>query len=63
MLNFRQAMNEAANDIGHGIQYAFYTNGQDGYLFADTDNNGTIDFGIELRELDSLKDFSYADIQ
>lgn len=59
---YNQALSFAQQDIGGGTRYAFYTDGFDGYLFADLDNNGTVDTGIELRGLDSVSDFSYLDI-
>jgi Ca2+-binding RTX toxin-like protein len=57
------ALGYAQEDIHGGrIQFAFYTDGQDGYLFADLDHNGTVDTGIELRGLTSTGDFSHLDI-
>lgn len=44
------------------ITYAFVTDGTNGYIFADFDNNGGIDSGVELQGLSSLSEFSYADI-
>src|SRR5262249_3563380 len=60
--DYYQAFNAAVQDIGSGTRFAFYTNGTNGYLFADLNNEGVVDTGIELRGLDSLNDFSYADI-
>ena len=52
----------AQRDIGHGVFSAFYTDGQDGYLFADNNLDGKVDTGIELRGLDPLSDFSWRDL-
>lgn len=60
--DYNEALNEARQDIGGNVRYAFYTNGQDGYLFADLDGNGTVDTSVELRGLDSTGDFSSSDI-
>lgn len=38
--------------------YAFLTNGTQGYLFADVNHDGSPDFGIELKGLTSVNDFS-----
>ena len=56
------ALEYAREDIGGNVQFAFYTDGQDGYLFADLDHNGTVDTGIELRGLTSTGSFSHFDI-
>src|SRR5262245_11528116 len=42
--------------------YAFVTDGVNGYLFADFEENGTIDTGIILVGLTSLSDFDFTDI-
>ena len=60
--NYNDALATAREDIGGNVQFAFYTNGKDGYLFADLDHNGTVDTGIELRGLDSVNDFSHLNI-
>jgi hypothetical protein len=60
--NYNLALDFARHDIGGEVQFAFYTDGKDGYLFADMDNNGTVDTGIELKGLDSKTDFSHLDI-
>jgi len=57
------ALEYARQDIGGKVQFAFYTDGHDGYLFADLDHNGIVDTGIELRGLTSTGDFSYLDIR
>lgn len=59
---YNQALAYAQQDIGHGIFTAFYTDGYDGYLFADNDLDGRVDTGIELRGLTSTSQFSYLDI-
>jgi Ca2+-binding RTX toxin-like protein len=57
------ALHYAQEDIHGGrVQFAFYTDGHDGYLFADLDHNGTVDTGIELRGLTSTGDFSHLNI-
>lgn len=61
-MDFNTALSHAQDDIGGNVQFAFYTDGTDGWLFADLDHNGTVDTGIELRGLDSLSDFSFTDI-
>ncbi|MBA2399744.1 MAG: hypothetical protein H0V72_13780 [Bradyrhizobium sp.] len=60
--NYNEALAEAKQDIGGKVQFVFYTNGTDGYLFADLDHNGTVDTGIELRGLNSTGDFSHLNI-
>ncbi len=60
--NYNEALAEAKQDIGGKVQFVFYTNGHDGYLFADLDHNGTVDTGIELRGLTSTGDFSHLNI-
>ncbi len=40
----------------------FLTDGVDGYLFGDLDNDGWIDSGMELLDLGILSDFRYSDI-
>jgi hypothetical protein len=59
---YAQALEYAQEDIGGSVNFAFYTDGQDGYLFADLDDNGTVETGIELRGLNSTRDFHYWDI-
>jgi Ca2+-binding RTX toxin-like protein len=59
---YNQALAMAQRDIGHGVFSAFYTDGHDGYLFADNNLDGKVDTGIELRGLDSLSDFSWRDL-
>jgi hypothetical protein len=59
---YNQALSLAQQDIGGNTQYAFYTDGRNGYLFADLDHNGTVDTGIELRGLTSVNQFSATDI-
>ena len=59
---YNEALAMAQRDIGHGVFTAFYTDGQDGYLFADNNLDGRVDTGIELRGLDSLADFSWRDL-
>jgi Ca2+-binding RTX toxin-like protein len=61
-IGYNIALEQAHEDIGGGTRYAFYTNGHDGYLFADLDGNGTVDTGIELRGLNELSDFTATDI-
>ena len=65
---YNQALYYAQQDIGFypdgsEVNFAFYTDGWDGYLFADTNFNGYVDTGIELRGLTSLDHFTYWDIQ
>jgi len=60
---YNMALHFAQQDIhGGAVQFAFYTDGHDGYLFADLDHNGTVDTGIELRGLTSTGDFSHLNI-
>jgi hypothetical protein len=44
------------------IRYVFVTDGVDGYLFADANNDGLIENGIVLVGLNSLWDFSHKNI-
>lgn len=44
----------------NNIDYAFYTDGPDGYLFADLKHTNVIDTAIQLR---GVTDFRYYDIQ
>ena len=47
------ALSMAQQDIGRtGIDYAFYTDSRNGYLFADLNGDNIVDTGIELRGLD-----------
>jgi Ca2+-binding RTX toxin-like protein len=59
---YNQALSYAQQDIGGGIFTAFYTDGWDGYLFADSDLDGHVDTGIELRGLTSVDQFNYYDM-
>jgi Ca2+-binding RTX toxin-like protein len=59
---YARALAYANEDIGGKVWFAFYTDGQDGYLFADLDLNGNVDTGIELRGLTSLNQFDYWNI-
>ena len=44
------------------VDYVYLTNGMQGYLFADVNGDGAADYGIELKELTSLSDFSYMNL-
>jgi len=59
---YNQALAYAQQDLSY-YDFAFYTDGADGYLFADTNFNGLVDTGIEMRGLTSLDHFGWNDIQ
>ena len=63
---YNMALELAKEDIGHYIDgdifTVFYTDGYDGYLFADTNFNGRVDTGIELRGLTDVSQFEWYDI-
>jgi Ca2+-binding RTX toxin-like protein len=63
---YNQALSMAQHDIGHfsdGSNFtAFYTDGHNGYLFADNNLNGRVDTGIELRGVTSLDQFNWSDM-
>lgn len=60
---YNAARNQAAyRMIDHDTNYAFVTDGVNGYLFGDLDDNGSMDTAIELRGVSSLSQFSYLDI-
>ena len=60
--HYNFALDLARHDIGGNVQFAFYTDGKDGFLFADMNHNGVVDTGIELKGLASLNDFSHLNI-
>jgi Ca2+-binding RTX toxin-like protein len=59
---YNQALYYAQQDLAT-YDFAFYTDGVNGYLFADTNFNGLVDTGIEMVGLSSLDHFSWNDIQ
>lgn len=56
------ARSKAVSMIDAEHMYAFVTDGVDGYLFADTDGNGLVDSGMEIKGLTSTSHFTYTDI-
>ena len=61
--SYNVAMNMAEQKfVGGKVEYAFYTDGHDGFLFADTNHDGHVDTGIILDGLNSKSDFSWLDI-
>jgi hypothetical protein len=50
-VEYERALNaaNAATQYNPNIIYEFVTDGQDGWLFADTDGDHRLDTGIELR--------------
>jgi hypothetical protein len=62
-LQFESAAEIADTWLDHSDDtYVFYTDGQQGYLFADTNMDGDLDFGIELKGLTSITQFSHLDL-
>jgi Ca2+-binding RTX toxin-like protein len=54
---YNKAFDIASNWLDDKGKYVFVTDGKDGYLFADINQNGFIDTGIKLEGLDSKTDF------
>lgn len=59
---FERAAAHARNYIDHDTKYAFFTDGRNGYLFADLNYDNIVDTGIELRGIKTLAGFEYNDI-
>jgi Ca2+-binding RTX toxin-like protein len=52
----------AASLIAGGMTYAFVANGDDGFLFADTNADGAVDLGVKLESLWNMSMFAASDI-
>jgi Ca2+-binding RTX toxin-like protein len=59
---FDGARAEAASLIAQGNTYAFITDQIDGYLFADLNQDGAMDTGVELTGVDNLGYLNWYDI-